>query len=102
MGMDERISSLFQEWLSVFEAVQIASTDEAIWRADTLREIESRIAATPADGLQGLVMKLALHCFMQEHADTASSQVESVYVDLVRLSGIDPLVEITARFKRSA
>ena len=100
--MDERISSLFQEWLSVFEAVQVASADEEIWRADTLKEIESRIGATPADGLQGLVIKLALHCFQQDYADPSSSQVESVYRDLVRLAGRDPLVEIIARLKRSA
>lgn len=49
--MDERISDLFQEWLSLFEAEQLASDDELMWREDALKEIESRLAATPADGL---------------------------------------------------
>ena len=100
--MDERLSDLFQEWLSLFEANQLASDDEVRWREDALREIESRLAATPADGLKGLTIKLALHCFLQNHGDTDSSQADSAYRDLVRLTGNDPLVEINARFKRSA
>jgi hypothetical protein len=99
--MDERLSDLFQEWLSSFEADQVASDDEVRWREDALREIESRLAATPADGLKGLTIKLALHFFLQNHGDT-SSQADSAYRDLVRLTGNDPLVEINARFKRSA
>ena len=72
--MDEKISDLFQEWLSLFEAEQLASDDELMWREDALREIESRLAATPADGLKGLAIKLALHCFLHDHGDTGSSQ----------------------------
>ena len=97
--MDKRFSDLFQEWLSLFEA---DLDDEVRWREDALREIESRLAATPADGFKGLTIKLALHCFLQNHGDTDSSQADSAYRDLVRLTGNDPLVEINARFKRSA
>ena len=100
--MDKRLSDLFQEWLSLFEADQLASDDEVRWREDALREIESRLAATPADGLKGLTIKLALHCFLQNHGDTDSSQANSAYRDLVRLTGNDPLVDINARFKKSA
>ena len=100
--MDERISNLFQEWLSLFEADQFASDDEVRWREDALREIESRLKATPADGLKGLAIKLALHCFLHDHGDTDSSQADSAYRDIVRLTGNDPLVEINARFKKSA
>jgi hypothetical protein len=100
--MDDVISFLFEEWLSRFEAEQAASANGAIWREDALREIEAEIAATPAEGLKGLSIKLALHCFLLNHADTASSQAESAYRDLVRLTGNDPLVEINARFKKSA
>lgn len=99
--MDDVISFLFAEWLSRFEAEQAASAD-AIWREDALREIEAEIAATPAEGLKGLSIKLALHCFLLNLADTASSQAQSAYRDLVRLTGKDPLVEINARFKESA
>jgi hypothetical protein len=100
--MDDVISFLFEEWLSRFEAEQAASTNEAIWREDALREIEAKIAATPAEGLKGLHIKLALHCFLLDQADTVSSQAQSAYRDLVRLTGTDPLVEINARFRKSA
>lgn len=101
--MDETISGLFQEWLSAFDAVQVASGNEAIAKAqDTLAQIEARLAATPANGLHGLAVKLGLHCFLNDHADAASAQSESAYSDLVRLTGRDPVVEISARLRRQA
>jgi hypothetical protein len=100
--MDDVISALFEEWLSRFEAEQAASANGAMWKEDMLREIEARIASTPADGLKGLGIKLALHCFLQNHGDAESSQAHSAYRDLVRLTSNDPLAEINARFKKSA
>jgi hypothetical protein len=97
--MDEKISDLFQEWLSAFGAVQVASGEEAIARAHSrLSEIETQIANTPGEGMQCLAIKLGLHCFLNDHADAASLQSESAYRDLVRLSGHDPAAEIFARF----
>jgi hypothetical protein len=101
-GMDDVISLLFEEWLCRFEAEQAASANGAMWREDALREIEAKIAATPAEGLKGLGIKLALYSFLQENGDAESSQAQAAYRDLVRLSGYDPLVEINARFKKSA
>ena len=63
---------------------------------------KSWIAATPAEGLCGLVVKLGLHQFLNDHADAASLQVESAYADLVRLTGHDPATEICDRFEREA
>ncbi len=101
--MDEKISCLFQEWLSAFDAAQVASGDEAITRAHSrLSEIEEQIANTPGEGMQCLVIKLGLHCFLNGHADAASLQSESAYRDLVRLSGRDPAAEISARFLQNA
>ena len=101
--MDGVISTLFGEWLSLFEAVQAGrSANEETWREDELREIEARLAATSADSWKGLCIKLALHCFMQDHGDTESSIAHSAYRDLVRLSGHDPLGEIKERFKQTA
>jgi hypothetical protein len=100
--MDGAISALFEEWLSLFEAEQAGSPNGVMWREDALREIETRLAATPADNWKGLCIKLALHCFMQDHGDTESSIVHSAYRDLVRLSGHDPLYEINERFKKTA
>jgi len=100
--MDEKISDLFRKWLYIFEANQLASDDEAKWREDALREIESRLAATPVDGLKGLAIKLAFHLFLHEEEDTSTSYVHCAYRDIVRLTGYDALVEIKARFKKSA
>jgi hypothetical protein len=101
--MDPRISDLFKEWLAAFEAVQVASGEEAIARAHgRLSEIEQRLAETPAEGMQGLAVKLGLHCFLNDHADAASAQSESAYRDLVRLTGQDPAIEIAAKFAKKA
>jgi hypothetical protein len=61
-----------------------------------LSQVESQIAATPAEGLRGLVVKLGLHQFLNDHAD------DSAYADLVRLTGHDPATEICDRFEREA
>jgi hypothetical protein len=99
--MDDTISDLFQNWLSAFETVQVASGEEAIAKAHgALSEIEGRLAETPAEGTQGLAVKLGLHCFLNDHADSAQS--ESAYRDLVRLTGQNPAVEIAARFEKKA
>ena len=101
--MDEKISSLFQEWLSAFDAVQVATGEEATTSAHIrLSEIETQIANTPGEGMQCLAIKLGLHCFLNGHADAASLQSESAYRDLVRLSGHDPAAEIFARFGQDA
>jgi hypothetical protein len=98
--MDEKISNLYQEWLSAFDVVQVASGEEAITRAQSrLSEIETQIANTPGEGLQCLAIKLGLHCFLNDHADAASFQSESAYTDLVRLTGRDPAAEIYSHFR---
>jgi hypothetical protein len=79
--------------LKAFEVLKGASHDVAeVHKA--LAELEIRIAATPAEGLRGLVVKLGLHQFLSDHADATSLQVESAYSDLVRLTGQDPATEI--------
>ena len=99
--MDEKISDLFQEWLSAFDAVQVASGEEAIARAHSrLSEIETQIANTSGEGLQCLVIKLGLHCFLNDHTDAASLQAEFAYRDPVAPTGHDPRAEIYARFKQ--
>jgi len=99
-GVDEEITALFQQWLVAFEKTQSAKDDEE--SAAELARIESRIAATPAEGLRGLVVKLGLQRFMHEHADAASELAASVYADLMRLTGHDPASEIIAKLRNSA
>ena len=101
--MDEKISNLFEEWLSAFDAVQFASGEEAITRAQSrLSEIETQLANTSGEGMECLAIKLGLHYFLNEHTDAASLLSESAYRDLVRLSGRDPAAEISARFRQTA
>ena len=95
--MDEEIITLFQQWLIAFEKTQAATDDEE--SAAALAGIESHIAATPAEGLRGLVVKLGLQRFMHEHADAASESAASVYADLMRLTGDDPSSEILAKLR---
>ena len=96
--MDEKISNLFEEWLSAFDAVQFTSGEEAITRAqNSLSEIETQLANTSGEGMECLAIKFGLHCFLNDHTDAASVLFESAYRDLVRLSGRDPAAEISAR-----
>jgi hypothetical protein len=94
--MDEEITALFQQWLVAFEKTQSAKDDEAV-----LARIESRIAATPSEGLRGLVVKLGLQRFLNEHADAASELAASAYADLIRLTGHDPANEVLAKLRSS-
>jgi hypothetical protein len=102
--MDEKLPKLFKQWLAAFEAVEAGTCEEEAAAAREVREVladvESRIAATPAEGLRGLVVKLGLHQFLKDQADAASVQVDSAYCDLVRLTGHDPAAEISARFEK--
>jgi hypothetical protein len=79
------------------QATQSAKDDEETVALPALSRIESRIAATPAEGLRGLVVKLGLDCFLR----TPSEQADSAYADLVRLTGHDPATEILANLRRS-
>jgi hypothetical protein len=98
--MDEKISDIFQEWMSAFDAMQVASGEEAVARAHSrLSEIETQLANTPGEGMRCLVIKLGLHRFLSDHANAASLHSESAYRDLVRLTGYDPTAEICARFR---
>jgi hypothetical protein len=91
---DQMLANLFRQWLTAFEKTQAATGDEETVALLALTKIESRIAATPAEGLHGLVVKLGLHCFLSAHADAPSEQADSTYADLVRLTGHDPAAEI--------
>ena len=101
--MDKKLSDLFQQWLAAFEAMQVASSEADVAKAHlTLGEIEAKMVDTHAEGMEGLVVKLGLHWFLNEHADAASAQSDSAYRDLVRLTGQNPAVEIVKRFEKKA
>jgi hypothetical protein len=87
---DEEIIALFEEWLTAFEKTQSATGDEEANATRALTRIESLIAATPAEGPRGLVVKFGLNASVNEHADAASELATSAYADLIRLTGHDP------------
>jgi hypothetical protein len=97
---DQVITNLFRQWLTAFEMIQAATGEEEAGALIALTQIETRIVATPAEGLRGLAVKLGLHCFLNEHADAASEHADSAYADLVRLTGHDPASEISSRLAR--
>ena len=90
--MDEKLVDLFRQWLKVF--AQDAMSDDFANTHKFVAELEKRIAATPAEGLHGLVVKLGLHRFLSDQADATSLQCDSAYSDLVRLTGRDPATDI--------
>jgi hypothetical protein len=91
---DQVLANLFRQWLTAFEKTQAATGDDETVALLALTKIESRIAATPAEGLYGLVVKLGLHSVLSAHADASSDQADSAYADVVRLTGHDPAAEI--------
>jgi hypothetical protein len=101
LDLDDKLVALFEQWLAAFEAVEATTCEEeAVAAREVLADVESCIAATPAEGLHGLVVKLGLHQFLNDQADAASIQVDSAYCDLVRLTSHDPAAEISARFEK--
>src|SRR5262245_40325604 len=97
--MDREITALFQQWLVAFEKTQSATGDDEAVAAIALSRIESRIAATPAEGLSGLVVKFGLQRFLNEQADASSELAASAYTDLIRLTGHDPATEVLAKLQ---
>jgi hypothetical protein len=61
--MDKKISDLFQHWLAAFESMQAGPNEAERAKAyRTLGDIEAQLSNTPAEGMQGIVVKLGLHC----------------------------------------
>ena len=95
---DEKLTTLFMQWLSAF--AEMLETDDGSEDAlRRLRNIEIEIAETPSEGLRGLVVKLGLHRFLND--EDPSIQAESAYRDLVRLTGRDPVLEISSGFEHA-
>jgi len=98
--MDETLTDLFEQWLNAFGNTQAVTGEKETIAVFALATIESRIAATPAEWSHGLVLKLGLDRFLNEHADAAGEQAVSAYADLVRLTGYNPAAEIFSRLER--
>jgi hypothetical protein len=63
---------------------------------DHLRVIEQRICATPAEGLTGIGVQLALWEFINNHDDVAADQALAAHDAVTRLTGRDFAAEAEA------
>jgi hypothetical protein len=94
---DARLIALWDRWKRSFG-------DEAIWEtgraAERTRAIEQAIAETPADGLDGNAIKLALWGFINRHDDAAALQANSALRDMTRFINRDYRAEALAVTKR--
>ena len=79
--------------LTLFEHLKVslrveadAPTEGALERAhDGVRQIEIAICDTPAEGLVGIAIKLAIWKHINCHHHVAADQAESAYQDLCRM-----------------
>jgi hypothetical protein len=89
---DARLIALWDRWKRSF-------ADEALWEtghaAARTRAIEHAIAETPAEGLDGIAIKLALWAFINRHDDDAALQANSALRDMTRF--IPPPFNVGAR-----
>jgi hypothetical protein len=71
VGEDAELLELFEEWKIALADCSGSDLDRA---HDHLRAIEERIASTPAEGLKGIGVQLALWEFINQHDDVTADQ----------------------------
>jgi len=96
---DVALIALWDRWKRSFIDEVACETEQAAART---RTIEQRIAATPAQGLDGIAIKLALWQFINCHDDAAALQADAAYRDVTRFINRDFRAEAEAIAERSA
>jgi hypothetical protein len=99
MRDDARLIALWDRWKRSFADEIVCETEHA---ATCTRAIEQTIAETPAEGLDGIAIKLALWGFINRHDDAAALQANAALRDMTRLTNRDYRAEAEAIAKRSA
>ena len=94
VGEDAQLLDLFEDWKVTLAACSGCEPDDGVY--DDLRAIEQRIASTPAEGLTGIGVQLALWEFINQDDDVAADQALAAYDALVRLTGRDFAAEAEA------
>jgi hypothetical protein len=98
---DAVLLELFECWKVAAGGEAAAKSEHARNRAHArLRQLEERIRETPAQGLTGIAVKLALRRFITEHSGAETDQSEAAYRDLCRLIGRDFAAEAAAVIER--
>jgi hypothetical protein len=77
-AIDDKLVGLFNQWLKAFKVIKGEMSDDLAEAHQALAELEIRIAATPAEGLRGLAVKLGLHQSLSDQADATSLQVQLI------------------------
>jgi len=86
VGEDAELLELFEKWKIALADCSGSDLDRA---HDHLRAIEERIASTPAEGLKGIGVQLALWEFINQHDDVTADQALAAYDAVVWLTGRD-------------
>jgi hypothetical protein len=95
-GDDAELLGAFALWCKAEKRTQERNAREYSLLMREMRELEQQIAATPAKGVVGIAVKLALYAHITDlkHGDTRSRHIESAYADAMRLCGRDLLAEM--------
>ena len=99
---DGELLNWWREWLKALDA-EMASDDtlEAERRHERVEMIQRTISLTPAEGLLGIALKLALTSFIDGFAAGTDGDIgRSAYFDTLRLVDRDFLEEAEAILKR--
>jgi hypothetical protein len=101
---DIALLTLWQEWLSAFDAEMRSASNYVGDRAHArVRQLEQRICTTPAQGLPGIGVQLGLWMFIagRDNPDTGDEQAIAAYDAIVRLTGRDFAAEARAIVERA-
>jgi hypothetical protein len=94
VGEDAELLELFEEWKIALAACSGCEPDDGV--LDDRCAIEQAIAATPAEGLTGIGVQLALWHLINQDDDVAADQALAAYDAVVRLTGRDFAAEAEA------
>jgi hypothetical protein len=94
VGEDAELLDLFENWKVTLAASSGCEPEDGVH--DDRCAIEERIAATPAEGLTGIGVQLALWHFINQDDDVAADQALAAYDAVVRLTGRDFAAEAEA------
>jgi hypothetical protein len=102
-GTDTDLLALFEEWKIALGDEAAATSEHDGNRAhERMRKTEQTIRRTPAEGLTGIAVKLALWRFINTHSGADDDQAEAAYRDVTRMISRDLAAEAEAFVKRRA
>jgi hypothetical protein len=100
---DGELLTWWREWLKALDAEMSADdVREAERRHERVEVIQRTIAHTPAEGLLGVAIKLALTSYLEGFADSSDGDIgRSAYLDTLKIVDRDFLAEAEAVLKQA-